>query len=172
MSSSLAAEARVPIANWLQRCDILYEQKTYSNDIFQACYDDIVRRLSDATGTPPTQVTMDRLKRWIEVGTADVLGYDHLPTHEEKVFVASYTTLMACLDDVHKEDGAEIAAFQARLMNNEPQQHPLLKAFATLIREIPTLWEPTSANIIVTSTLNFLNALSLEDKIQTRSVEV
>lgn len=164
--TSFASTVRDVIVDWLRRCEMLCERVTIPADFYQACYDDIERRLTNATGVPPTQATMDDMQKWISVGAAIGPAYQHLPTQQEVVFVCSYTTLLSCSDDIFQNDVEALTAFNMRFINNRPHEHPILNAVSALLREIPSLWEPIPANMAISSTLNFINALLLEDLMQ------
>lgn len=170
MSTSLSAQASAVILAFCQRCEIPYERLTPTPDFLQACEADIKRRLTAAIGAPPTAEYLAELRPWSTTGFTLGFGYLHLPTLEDAVFVGSFTTLTVCSDDIFEKETDLVAGFQTRFMNNQPHGHPILDALAALLREIPTLWEPVLANMLVTSTLNFINSMLHEDK--TRDLQV
>lgn len=78
-----------------------------------------------------------------------------------KLHIAIYSWLAIYIDD--DEDGNEdLAGFQTRFYNGEPQPSALLARFAEVLQDMSKHFEPLVANFIVLSTLQFVNATLLE----------
>ncbi len=56
----------------------------------------------------------------------------------------------------------DIECFHQRFATGEPQPTPLLESYAQSLRSTFNYWDPTTASIIVSSSINFLNACALE----------
>lgn len=168
-SSSLQTQAFAVIAAFCQRCEIPYQSVTPSPDFLQACEDDIKRRLTAATGTPPSSEYLEELHGWTMVGAITGAAYSHLPENDA-VFTSSYTILMSCLDDVCENDVRVAEDFMSKFMSNQLHGHPIVDALSSLLRETTFMWEPVQANQIVLATLNFIESLLHVDKM--RGVQV
>lgn len=87
-----------------------------------------------------------------------------------KLHIAIYSWLAIYIDD--DEDGNEdLAGFQTRFYNGEPQPSALLARFAEVLQGMSTHFEPLVANFIVLSTLQFVNATLLERRGEFLSLE-
>lgn len=87
----------------------------------------------------------------------------YYPSHPfaVKLHIAIYSWLAIYIDD--DEDGNEdLAGFQTRFYNGEPQPSALLARFAEVLQDMSKHFEPLVANFIVLSTLQFVNATLLE----------
>lgn len=97
-------------------------------------------------------------------------GYAHLPDTAVRVLVALYTACGIYLDDKFKQDVDGVAKFTERFLRGIPQGDRALDAFADLILETFHHFPQFAANLMVSSTLNAVNALLLE--YETRDMKV
>ncbi|RYP37774.1 hypothetical protein DL768_010832 [Monosporascus sp. mg162] len=98
------------------------------------------------------------------------LGYSEgvfaYPGHpvEIQAFIGLFTWIVVQIDDVVDDITDAVDHFQQRYLSGEPQPHPLLHALGEILREAYVYWDPILANILVTSTLNFLTSSLLETR--------
>ncbi|KAK7036079.1 isoprenoid synthase domain-containing protein [Favolaschia claudopus] len=93
-------------------------------------------------------------------------GYAHLPNRTTRILIAIYTACGIYLDDVYKEDVDAASMFNQRFFEHSPQADPVLDCFARVILELGDHFERVASNIMMTSTLNAVTALTLEFKTQ------
>ncbi|KAJ6568244.1 terpenoid synthase [Mycena vulgaris] len=93
-------------------------------------------------------------------------GYAHLPNHSTRILIAIYTACGIYLDDVYKQDVEVVSLFNQRFFEHAPQGDPVLDCFAQVLLELGNHFERVVSNIMVTSTLNAITAITLENKTQ------
>ncbi|KAJ6562396.1 terpenoid synthase [Mycena capillaripes] len=91
-------------------------------------------------------------------------GYAHLPKRSTRILIAIYTACGIYLDDVFKDDVEAVSVFNQRFFEHAPQGDPVLDCFAQVLLELGDHFERVVSNIVVTSTLNAVTALTLEYK--------
>lgn len=99
-------------------------------------------------------------------------AYAHLPNESTRIFIALYTAFLIYLDDVFQKDVDRVSVFNDRFIQGQPQEDPVLDSFAALLHEIPNHYGRVVSNIMLTSTLNLVNALLLEHETQTMPVRI
>ncbi|KAJ3801877.1 isoprenoid synthase domain-containing protein [Lentinula aff. detonsa] len=152
------------IRSFLSRCSIPYQKLPMDVTLLELCYTEATKRGYIVEGPDP-------LKPFIPAGvTTAFTSYAHLGNTSAQVWIALYTACAVYCDDKFQKDTDAVAVFSERLMRGQPQEDRALDAFADLILEIPRHFPRVTANIMVTSTLNFVNALLLED--QTKGLKV
>jgi len=77
------------------------------------------------------------------------------------VYITIYTLFAQCLDDQTPEGMQDIEKFHQRLCSGEPQPTIVLKGWAKLLLDAYTHWSPIPANLIVSSTLNFITSTTI-----------
>ena len=65
-------------------------------------------------------------------------------------------------DDLTKTDTSSVREFHARFTSSRPQTHPLLDCYAELLRNAGNHFLPTCANLVVSSSLDFVTGLIVE----------
>lgn len=84
--------------------------------------------------------------------------------------VCMYTIYLIWIDDAFVEDTSAIDAFNMRFVHGQEQNTRDLDDFAGLIREMAGYYDTVSANLFLTSTMNFVTSLTFE--FQTQGMEV
>ncbi|KAF9492855.1 terpenoid synthase [Pleurotus eryngii] len=131
----------------------------YDLGLQQECYEEAVKRGCIMTGK-------FSLLPHIPGGVVmAATAYKHLKSTETHLLIALYTAFLIFLDDTFHEDMDEVAEFNSRFITNKPNEIPNLNVFAELLRDLPKYFNTIVANIMVTSTLNLVTALSLEQEI-------
>ena len=65
-------------------------------------------------------------------------------------------------DDFTKTNTSSVREFHARFVSNRPQLHPVLDYYAELLRNAWNHFSPSCANLVVSSSLDFVTGLILE----------
>ncbi|KAJ7600315.1 isoprenoid synthase domain-containing protein [Mycena floridula] len=91
-------------------------------------------------------------------------GYRHLMDGPIPVLVTFYTAFLIYLDDLPSINN--VREFHERFMRGAEQKDPVLGHFCNLLAEFSQHFHDISFNIIISSTLSFVNAILLEDAIQ------
>lgn len=97
-------------------------------------------------------------------------AYAHLDCKRTRIFIALYTAFLIYLDDVFQNEVEEVRSFNQRFMQGQPQGDIVLDAFAKLLHGTSQHFDQLASDIIMTSTLNLVTALSLEYKIKHQTV--
>ncbi|KAF9029140.1 terpenoid synthase [Hymenopellis radicata] len=104
------------------------------------------------------------LKPFIQGGIPMALNaYRHLLHTPVPVLIALYTAFLIYLDDVLKTDVEAVGEFHERMFRGVKQKDPILGHFCELLSEMPRHFDRVISNLMISSTLNFINALLLED---------
>ena len=65
-------------------------------------------------------------------------------------------------DDFTKTDTSSVREFHARFVSNRPQMHPLLDYYAELLRDAWNHFLPSCADLVVSSSLDFVTGLIVD----------
>jgi len=77
------------------------------------------------------------------------------------MYITVYTLFAQCLDDQTSEGMQDIEKFHQRLCSGEPQPNIVLKGRARLLLGAYTHWSPIPANLIISSTLDFITSTTI-----------
>ncbi|KAF8897324.1 hypothetical protein BD779DRAFT_1490231 [Infundibulicybe gibba] len=91
--------------------------------------------------------------------------YPHLPLPSQ-YYICLYTTCAIYFDDLALRDASVVREFNALFLGNRKQHHPLLDAFAILLRTTSEHFSDICAAMIITSTLDYISALIVEQEQQ------
>ncbi|KAF6827253.1 hypothetical protein CPLU01_09216 [Colletotrichum plurivorum] len=75
------------------------------------------------------------------------------------------------LDDMFGNDIDAVQQFNHRFITRQPQANDLLDHFADLLLEMPAIFGTIVANMMTTSTLNLVTALSIENEFEAVKLE-
>ncbi len=138
---------------------VKFTVEPYDLGLQQMCYEEAVKRGCIMTGK-------FSLLPHIPGGVVmAATAYKHLKSTETCLLIALYTAFLIFLDDAFHEDMDEVAEFNSKFIANKPNEIPNLNVFAELLRDLPKYFNTIVANVMVTSTLNLVTALSLEQEI-------
>ncbi|KAL0948101.1 hypothetical protein HGRIS_010718 [Hohenbuehelia grisea] len=195
LPSATLKEIRSCVGDLLTKCNIQYTVTSFDSAFVDACIQDAQRR---GCPLAPIETQPEVLKRsscaasswesgpeWaldahqlpsirpkvIEGACIAATAYKHVTDERIKVYIALYTAVLIYLEDYMQDDASIqlIAEFTTRFAKRQPQVHPVLSAFADILRDAHDLFAPVAANLIVTSGLSFVTAVWLEhgmDKLQ------
>lgn len=102
----------------------------------------------------PSHVAHKYLTLGLEIATT---AYHHITSPDVQADIATYSGLCVMFDD-EIMGLRPMEMFSQRFHANAPQLHPSLDRLAEVIRDIGKHFPPFSANAIVISTLDFINA--------------
>ncbi|KAG2064654.1 terpenoid synthase [Suillus decipiens] len=158
LDANVLESIRQSIAGFLQRCGLKYKNVTLDEAWHSECCKEAIKR----------DYPMDALFPYMAVGVAIMSNaYGHLPDRATKMWICLFTAVATCIDDMIKaEDLMHVYPFNERFMNCEPQGHPVLNAFDGLVREVPCHYSAPMSNLIVTSSLNFVSSILLDNETQ------
>ena len=73
-------------------------------------------------------------------------------------------------DDLTRTDASSIRDFHRRFTSGQPQLHPLLDSYGALLRKAWIHFLPTCANLVVSSSLDFITGLIIDHDQQNMQV--
>ncbi|EKG19621.1 Terpenoid synthase [Macrophomina phaseolina MS6] len=151
-------EIRASIGDFLERCGLFLQVCPKHTEFAAECIAE-----SDARGYLIPQNGV--FKNFIPAGVAMARNaYAHQP-HEVQMFISLYTAFLVYLDDMFENDMDAVRQFNHKFISRKPQKLELLDHFAELLHEMPALFGSVVANIMTTSTLNLVTALSIEHEV-------
>lgn len=112
---------------------------------------------------------MEAILPYMAVGVAIMSNaYDHLPDRATKMWICLFTAVSTCIDDMmcRAEDLVHVYHFNQRFANCQPQGDPVLNALDGLLREVHHHYSAPVSNLIVTSSLNFMSSILLDNETQ------
>ncbi|KAF5373373.1 hypothetical protein D9757_009757 [Collybiopsis confluens] len=165
LKAEMHVEIRNCIKGFLGHCQIDYHQYDSTDKTFLAlCYEEANSRGYILEGE-------QSLLPFIPGGAIMALtGYAHLQDIRVQILIALYTACGIYLDDKFKQDIDAVASFGENFLHATPHKDRVLDAFSDIILEIFRCFPRVAANIMVSSTLNGVNALLLE--YETRDMKI
>ncbi|KAF8874411.1 isoprenoid synthase domain-containing protein [Infundibulicybe gibba] len=156
----LCITTRNTIRSFLRRCGLVHKVVPYDQEFSELCCAEAVQRGYQMTGPRS-------LRPFIPGGVVmATTAYAHLTDKSAQIFISLYTSFLIYLDDVFQHDITAVKEFNERFIWNLPQRDPVLNDFANLLFGLPLYFERIVSNMIITSTLNLVTALSLEYETQ------
>ncbi|KAF8649384.1 hypothetical protein AX16_005825 [Volvariella volvacea WC 439] len=155
-------QTRDTIVSFLKRCNLPFPVVPYDKEFEEQCNEFCRRRGYPLKGKHgiggPFMVCGVVMAR---------SAYGHLPNIDNQIYVSVYTAFLVYLDDVFNKDITLVRDFNEKFIANKPQANKTLDGFAHMLREdTPRLFHKVVSNIIITSTLNLVTALLLENETQ------
>ncbi|KAK2589923.1 hypothetical protein QQS21_012395 [Conoideocrella luteorostrata] len=155
---------RVSIARFLDLCGLVYPKSSSHLEFTAHC----IQESMDRGYVTPTN---DSFKLFIPAGVAMACtAYGHQPLNVQ-VFICFYTAFAIYVDDMSSKDIMAVEQFNHRFVTGQPQSLELLDHFAALLKLVPDVFSPIAANIITTSTLDFITAQLLENAVKDHKLE-
>lgn len=131
--------------------------------IDQKFYDLCCKRAIDQGYPMDTDRSIPSIRPFMKTGVyLAFCAYGHLEDEATRIFMALYTTFLVYVDVSFVRDNRNVRVFIERFIRNEKQMDTVLDSLAQFLLEIPDHWEPVVASVILTATLNFINAPNLE----------
>lgn len=160
------SEIRLIINDFLHRCGLIYPNTEDHIDFHDECV---------AVSIDRGYITSDdaSFRRFIPGGVSMACNaYAHVPDKKLRIYICLCTAFLFYLDDVFSNNIDAAKEFNGRFVTQQPQRHFILDHFAAFLLEMPGLFGTVVANLMTTSTLNFVTALSLENELEGITVRV
>lgn len=91
-----------------------------------------------------------------------VTTFGHLKNKATQRWIALYTTCLIFFDDLTVTDPSAARDFNMLFVNGQPQRHRLLDGYAQLLKVSRDHFNPSCANLVVSSSLDFITGLVLD----------
>ena len=101
-------------------------------------------------------------RTWHSAIPMTVNMFSHLRDIRTKYWIALYSASIIFFDDLSVIDPGPFREFHTRFICAESQKHPLLDTYASLLRNATQHFHPSAANLIISSSLDFITGLVLE----------
>jgi hypothetical protein len=167
----------------LRDINITYPTVTYDEQFAQAC-----SKLAIERGCP-VDIAQSREFQLALHGAVAIATttYAHLENVSTRQFICLYTTWSALaplvfpganylpssliyFDDLTRTDASMAREFHTRFACAKPQMHPLLDLFGDILRNSYDHFLPSCANLVVSSSLDFITGLVVDHDLQTMQV--
>ena len=152
----------------LQGLNAPYVRQPYNQALHDVCVKQAIER-----GFPmATDKSSVSLRKYIPVGVVIAsTAYGHLAGENIHTFIAVYTAIMTCMDDVYANSTSEaLKSFLERFSHGEKQLDPLLDAAAQMFREIPQHYDAPASGMILSSSVEFMNAMTIDSDVEGMTV--
>jgi hypothetical protein len=150
----------------LYRCQISYRRGPYNHSLDHIAREELNRRASSLSSPSNLSELNDFIPTSVNMATT---AFGHC-SENTKLLICLYTAFLLYLDDRDRADINEVRNFNMRFILGQAQASPALEGLAQAIREVSLCYESVVANIIVTSTLNFVTAVVLEHETESMPV--
>jgi hypothetical protein len=158
---------RGTIENLLLNIKSPYIVTPYAQDFHDLCCKVAIDR-GYPMGTDPS---VPSLRPFIPSGVImAAIAYAHIEDEATRVFISLYTAFIVYVDDAFERNVEHVSVFMERFIRKEKQLDPVLDGLASLLLSIPDHYEPVVASIILSATINLINASTLE--FQTQGMKV
>ncbi|KIK49810.1 hypothetical protein GYMLUDRAFT_266288 [Collybiopsis luxurians FD-317 M1] len=142
--------------SFLSRCSVPHRPITIDRSFLELCHNEARKREYMIEGS-------EELKPFIIQGVAiAVTAYSHLEDISIRVWMALITAAAIYCDDKFLKDTNAVGVFCERFLRGQRQEDRALNAFADLLLETPRFYPRVTANLMVTSMLNLINAVLLD----------
>lgn len=88
---------------------------------------------------------------------------------DAQVHIAKYTLVLLCVDELEIPNSA-LEEFMERLYSGHSQLHPMLDILVHILQDMKLFWSTFLVTQIVKSTVDFINSVVLDEKIETMSL--
>lgn len=158
-------QIQIAIKSFLDRCGLVLPTNNKHAKFTAHCISEAVSR-----GYITTQDNVFR--HFIPAGVCMARNaYCHQPAHVQ-LYICFYTAFLVYLDDMFGNDIDAVQQFNHRFITRQPQANDLLDHFADLLLEMPAIFGTIVANMMTTSTLNLVTALSIENEFEAVKVSL
>ncbi|KAG0706252.1 isoprenoid synthase domain-containing protein [Suillus ampliporus] len=160
LHDDVIASIRQDITNFLQRCGLQYVDVMLDETLYAECCQEAVNRGFPMDGD-------NSIRPWMVIGVAMMSNpYAHLPDRATRMWICLLTVVGVYIDDMMNKgkDLVHVYRFNERFTSYQPQGDPVMNAFDALVREAACLYPPPASNRIVTSSLNFITSILLDNE--------
>ncbi|KAF9016891.1 terpenoid synthase [Hymenopellis radicata] len=127
------------------------------------CYQEVLSRLGGYPVEDPSLAFFFAvsLPRGVYMTT---IAYGHVEEPSMRMYIAVYTAVLYYIEDIFGSEVTGLANFHSQFCSAESHGDAVLDFFASLLRSTYAYFDYVAANIIITSTLNFVTAMTLEHR--------
>lgn len=143
----------------LNTCQVPYSILPYDQELHNLCIEECLKKGYLLDRDDPKY----SIEKYIASGIYLSPAYKHLPNISTQVWIAIFTALGTCIDDVMDMDHlSHLEEFGGRLVTGRTQANPILDGFARLLKEIPQHWRGLQGDIILSSSITYISACIIE----------
>ncbi|KZP29869.1 terpenoid synthase [Athelia psychrophila] len=166
MTPQYVNDVREVLCDFMRRMNITYPKVTYDSEFAQSCCEVALRDdfLPGIVESPDFQLALHGA---VAIATTT---FAHLENISTRQYICLYTTCLIYFDDLTKTDASSVREFHTRFVSGRSQMHPLLDSYATLLRKAWEHFLPPCANLVVSSSLDFINGLIVDHDQQQMTV--
>ncbi|KAJ8698754.1 hypothetical protein PTI98_005426 [Pleurotus ostreatus] len=147
------------VNNLLSRCDLALSSTPVDDGFLQLCLEDAATRGCPMEASPG----IPSFRPWnVSGATIAYISYGHLESLPAKLFIALYTSLAVYAEDVYTDQPDLVNTFNANFVTRQPQRTAILQALDKLLGETSRHFDAVQANLITSSTLNFMTSIAIE----------
>ncbi|KAF8629918.1 hypothetical protein AX15_003195 [Amanita polypyramis BW_CC] len=162
MSASVINGIKDAVMDLFHRCESPMTALDFDEELCAASREKILRLGCSFDGP-----TMKMVDTYLTIGVYSTVGfYPHVKDMVIRAFMAVYTTLAAVIDDYFADKPGPISEFNNCFVRGVAQEHPVLEAFARIMREFHEHWEPIMADMLQCYSLAFITSLAIEYRLQ------
>ncbi len=92
------------------------------------------------------------------------IAYGHVEEPYMRMYIAVYTAVLYYIEDIFGSEVTGLASFHSQFCSAESHGDAVLDFFASFLRSTYAHFDYVAANFIVTCTLNFITAMTLEHR--------
>ncbi|KAF4601352.1 terpene cyclase [Pleurotus pulmonarius] len=147
------------VGDLLARCDFALSSTPIDPGFLQLCLEDAASRSCPMEASPG----IPSFRPWnISGATIAYISYGHLESLPVKLYIALYTSLAVYIEDVYTDQPDVVNTFNHNFVTRQPQQTAVLRALDKLLGETSKYFDAVQANLITSSTLNFMTSIAIE----------
>lgn len=183
MSSKYRDAIRSVLLDFLRDIDVAYPTVIYDEEFAQGCC-----KLAIERGCPVDIAQSHEFQLALHGAVAiATMTYGHLENVTTRQYVCIYTiwqvltsiifpgtnrphSSLIFFDDLTRTDASMVREFHPRFASGRAQMHPLLDLFADTLRRSYDHFLPTCANLVVSSSLDFVTGLIVDHDLQNARV--
>jgi len=146
------------VKGYLEELGLDFSPTSHDHAFFDECCEEMALRNW-------TDQAIAKLRPFLPGGVIMVsTAYKHLSNRSTQMLIALYTAILIYLDDVAKDVIKELKTFVEVFACGGVHYHDVLAAYANILRDFPRHFGDASG-IVLSSSLNFINSLVLEDEL-------
>ncbi|KAF8804962.1 terpenoid synthase [Phlegmacium glaucopus] len=153
-------DIRGVITELLSQCDITYYRTPYAQELHDACIEECKLKNYPIDNELYGRASiLDFIPCGVVIASA---AYGHIKKLPILVYISLYTAFLTWVDDAYTGHVRGVDVFNERFITGEKQENEGLDGLARLLRETSLHYYGVQANIILTSSLNFMTSTILE----------
>ena len=152
------------ITELLSRCNIPYYRTPYDQDLHDLCIQECKLK-----NYPIDKMIAKHIPCGVSIAST---AYAHLKSRPTQVFIALYTAFGSWIDDTYSQDVLGVDSFNERFVAGRKQANEYLDGFDRLLHETKLHYHGIQANVILTSTFNFITSIILDFETKGMSVSL